>query len=469
MDYAPVKGCMVIRPYGYALWEAVHDGLDPRFKATGHVNAYFPLFIPESFLSREAEHFQGFTPQVAWVTRGGGEDLAERLAVRPTSEAIIGPMYAKWIQSYRDLPVLINQWCNVVRWEKATRPFIRTTEFLWQEGHTCHRTEDEAEAETLGILEIYRDFVEGTLAIPVLVGRKSESEKFAGALRTYSIEALMSDGKGLQSGTCHNLGQHFAEVYGINFLDADGQLKPVWQSSWGVSTRLIGAVVMVHGDDRGLVLPPRIAPIQVVVVPIPSDKEADLVASGVASVREALGRAPAGDGLGRLRFKVDDRPEYTPGWKFNDWEMRGVPVRLEVGPRDVKAGQVVAVRRDTGEKLKLPADPVTLGGTVTEILEAIQGNLFEKAKRFREENTREAASLAEIGEIMETGRGFVLAPWCGGDACEADLKEKTGATTRCLPLAKGLSSSAVATPAPGTKCSLCGEDARYMAYFARAY
>jgi len=471
MDYAPIKGCMVIRPYGYALWEAIHDGLDPRFKATGHRNAYFPLFIPESFLRREAEHFEGFTPQVAWVTRGGGEDLAEPLAVRPTSEAIIGPMYAKWIQSYRDLPVLINQWCNVVRWEKATRPFLRTLEFLWQEGHTCHRTEEEAEAETLTILEIYRDFVEGTLAIPVIPGLKSESEKFAGALRTYSIEALMSDGRGLQAGTCHNLGQHFAKVYDITYLDRDGELKYVWQSSWGVTTRLIGAVVMVHGDDRGLVLPPKIAPWQAVIVPIPSDKDADLVSGAVASAREALeGPEVPGGGSngGAVRLRVDDRPEYTPGWKFNDWEMRGVPLRLEIGPRDARAGQVTAVRRDTGQKMALPAEPVALRRAVSELLGTIQGDLLEAARRFRDQNTHEADTFDQLAEIIETKRGFVRAPWCGRAECEAEIKERTGATIRCLPLPE--------PPGPGgrssgrgSRCALCGGEARDVVYFARAY
>lgn len=473
MDYAPVKGCMVIRPQGYALWEGVHDGLDPAFKATGHSNAYFPLFIPEGFLRREAEHFEGFTPEVAWVTKGGGEVLAEPLAVRPTSEAIIGPMYAKWIQSYRDLPVLINQWCNVVRWEKATRPFLRTSEFLWQEGHTCHRSEDEAEAETLTILEIYRDFVEGTLAIPVIPGLKSESEKFAGALRTYAIEALMSDGKALQSGTCHNLGQHFAKVYDIQYLDTDGQLKHVWQSSWGVSTRLIGALVMVHGDDRGLVLPPRLAPVQVVVVPIARDKEPELVARGVAGVEAALAGASAWDKP--VRSKVDDRGEYTPGWKFNEWEMRGVPLRIEVGPRDVKAGQIVAVRRDTGEKLTLPADPSSLGRALTDILVTIQGNLYEKAKAFRDGNTHQASNLADFAAIMEQSRGYVRASWCGRSECEAELKEKTGATLRCLPFEGDWTKAVAGSPrqpalarAQG-KCALCGGPARYEAYFARAY
>jgi len=477
MDYTPVKGCMVIRPTGYALWEAIHDGLDTRFKATGHVNAYFPLFIPQEYLRREAEHFEGFTPQVAWVTRGGGEELAEPLAVRPTSEAIIGPIYAKWIQSYRDLPILINQWCNVVRWEKATRPFLRTTEFLWQEGHTCHRTEAEAQEETLKMLEIYREFIEGSLAIPVIPGLKSESEKFAGAHRTYCIEALMSDGRALQAGTSHHLGQHFAKVFDINFLDQDGQLKPVWQTSWGVTTRLIGAIVMVHGDDRGLVLPPRVAPTQVVVVPIPSDTDAELVAGGVGSVRGALERAVyegpvVGGPAGPVRFKVDDRAEYTPGWKFNDWEMRGVPLRLEVGPRDVKAGQVMAVRRDTGVKVKVSADPSTLGTTISDILASIQGSLYEKARRFRDENTHFAGSVEEIGQIMEGERGLVLSAWCGKAECEREIKDKTGATLRCLPLPghpAPLLDEGQARIESGGRCALCGGQARHLAYFARAY
>jgi len=459
MDYAPVKGCMVIRPYGYSIWEAIQGGLDPEFKATGHRNAYFPLFIPESFLKKEAEHFEGFTPQVAWVTRGGDEDLAERLAVRPTSEAVIGAMYSKWIQSYRDLPVLINQWCNVVRWEKATRPFIRTSEFLWQEGHTCHRTEEEAERETLTILDIYRRFVEEVLAIPVVPGLKSESEKFAGALRTYTIEALMSDGRALQAGTAHNLGQHFAKVFDITYLDQDGQLKYVWQSSWGVTTRLIGALVMVHGDDRGLVLPPRVAPIQVVIVPIGVDRDPDLVRSAVASASAALG-GPDG-----VRLEVDDRSEYSPGWKFNEWEMRGVPLRLEIGPRDAKAGQVLAVRRDTGEKTPLPGDGEDLVRAVRHLLDQIQSSLFERARRFRDESTHRAASIDEVVEIMETRRGFAVAPWCGRAECEREVKERAGATIRCLPLA-GQDGETPPDPAP---CLSCGRESRYTVYFARAY
>src|SRR5512133_1764883 len=330
-DYAPVRGCMVIRPYGYTLWENMQRFLDARFKATGHTNAYFPLLIPESFLAREAEHVAGFAPEVAWVTQGGGEKLEERLAIRPTSEAIIGYMYSKWVQSWRDLPILVNQWCNVMRWEKVTRLFLRTTEFLWQEGHTVHRTEDEAEEETLKILRVYTDFVQDDLAIPVIAGLKSESEKFKGANKTYSIEAMMGDGKALQAGTSHNLGQNFAKVFDITFQDMDGERKYAWQTSWGASTRLIGAIIMVHGDDSGLLMPPKVAPTQVVVIPIwRKEQEREQVSAFVEQLKGSL------EGV---RSTVDWDDEHTPGWKFNEWEMRGVPLRLEVGPRDVRDGQ----------------------------------------------------------------------------------------------------------------------------------
>src|SRR5678816_3610449 len=348
-DYSPVKGCMVIRPYGYAIWELIQQGLDRRFKETGHVNAYFPLFIPESLLMREAEHVEGFAPQVAWVTRGGDEELAEPLVVRPTSEVIIGTLYAKWIKSWRDLPVLINQWANVVRWEKVTRPFLRTTEFLWQEGHTLHETEAEAEEETLRMLQVYRSFSEETLAMPVLWGRKSESEKFAGALRTYAIEALMGDGKALQAGTSHNLGQHFATAYGIEFLDKDQQRALPWSTSWGTSTRMIGGLIMTHGDDAGLVLPPRVAPYQVVVVPIPPRK-GDWNESVLPKAREIVQTLRAAG----VRVHLDDRDTQQPGFKYADWEMRGVPLRLEIGPKDVEKDQCVLVRRDTREKSFVP-------------------------------------------------------------------------------------------------------------------
>ncbi|MCJ7806537.1 MAG: proline--tRNA ligase, partial [Clostridia bacterium] len=366
MDYSPVKGFMAIRPAGFAIWEKIQELMDRRFKETGHQNAYFPLLIPQSLLQKEAEHVEGFAPELAWVTKGGSEILAEPLLIRPTSEAIICDFYSRWVQSWRDLPILINQWCNVVRWEKSTKPFLRTSEFLWQEGHTCHRTEEEAEAETLQILEIYREFLETEMAIPAIAGRKSEREKFAGALRTYSVEALMSDGKALQAGTSHNLGQHFAKVFDITFLDQDDQLKHVWQTSWGVSTRLIGALIMVHGDDRGLVLPPRMAPIQVVIVPILTKKDRDRVLEAVSELSAKLKED--------LRVKLDDREEYSPGWKFNEWEMRGIPVRIEVGPRDLDKNQVILVRRDTGEKEVILRDELSV--RLPQLLEQIQSDML---------------------------------------------------------------------------------------------
>ena len=450
-DYSPVKGCMVIRPYGYAIWELVQQALDRRFKATGHVNAYFPLFIPESLLLKEADHVKGFAPQVAWVTRGGDEDLEERLIVRPTSEAIIGTMYAKWVQSWRDLPILINQWANVVRWEKVTRLFLRTTEFLWQEGHTAHETEEEAEQETRKMLGVYRDVAESEMAMPVIEGRKSESEKFAGALRTYSIEALMGDGRALQAGTSHNLGQNFAKAFDIKFQARDKSLQYVWGTSWGVSTRLIGGLVMTHGDESGLVLPPRVAPYQVVIVPIPRgnwqqtvlprarDIEAQLVASGV-------------------RVKLDDRDSYTPGWKFSEWELRGVPLRLEIGPRDIEKSQVVLARRDTREKLSVPMD--TLGSRVPELLADIQRSLFERALKYREEHTTRTESYEDFKRIMEGRPGFVIAPWCGSETCEAEIKAETQATLRNLPFSAS---------APSGPCLKCGKPAIADAYFAKAY
>ncbi len=451
MDYAPVKGCMAIRPYGYAIWENIQQLLGGRIKATGHKNAYFPLFIPQSLLQKEAEHVEGFAPEVALVTRGGGEELAEKLVVRPTSEAIICSMYAKWIQSWRDLPLLINQWCNVVRWEKNTRPFLRTSEFLWQEGHTVHATEDEAEAETLQMLGVYQDFVENELAIPVVAGRKTEKEKFAGALRTYSIEALMSDGRALQAGTSHNLGQHFARVFEIQFQDKDDELKYAWQTSWGVSTRLIGALIMVHGDDRGLKMPPRVAPVQVVLVPILMKKKKEEVLN---KARELAARFN-----GKLRLELDDREGYSPGWKFNEWEMKGVPLRLEIGPRDLENGGVTAVRRDTGEKSFVAEGD--LMQQLPLILQDIQENLFEQARQFRQENTRHAEDFDNFRNIISEKRGFVLAHWCGDAACEEKIKEQTKATIRCLPL-KEL--DGVEGP-----CICCYKGRGKKAYFARAY
>src|SRR6186997_2672453 len=375
-DYSPVKGCMVIRPYGYAIWEHIQRLLDARFKATGHVNAYFPLFIPESLLMKEKEHVEGFAPQVAWVTKGGDEDLEERLIVRPTSEVIIGTMYAKWIKSWRDLPVLINQWANVVRWEKVTRPFLRTTEFLWQEGHTAHETEADAQDETMRILALYKEFVETELAMPVIDGQKSDSEKFAGASRTYSIEALMGDGRALQAGTSHNLGQNFAKAFEIQFQGRDKALQHAWTTSWGVSTRLIGALIMTHGDDSGLVLPPNVAPYQVVIVPIPRGNWKETVLPKAEAIRDELTARG-------VRVKLDATEENSPGWKYAEWELRGVPLRLEIGPKDLEKGQVFSARRDTREKQAIPFAELTT--RVPELLAEIQRNLLARARKFRDD------------------------------------------------------------------------------------
>jgi prolyl-tRNA synthetase len=424
-DYAPVRGCMVIRPYGFGLWENMQQLLDARIKATGHQNAYFPLLIPESLLQLEADHVEGFAPECAWVTEGGREKLEERLAIRPTSEAIIGRMYSRWIESYRDLPVLINQWCNVMRWEKVTRLFLRTTEFLWQEGHTAHATAEECQEEVLRMLEVYRDFVETELAIPVYAGPKSETERFAGAEMTYTIEALMRDGKALQAGTSHNLGQHFAKVFDITYQDEKGVRQHVWQTSWGMTTRLIGALVMVHGDDQGLKLPPRVAPVQAVVVPIarkPEEKEA--VKAHVARIRAAIGE--------RVRLLVDDREQYTPGWKYNEHELRGVPVRLEVGPKDVAQGAVMSVRRDTRAKESIPLE--RLAERLPALLEEIQRDLFAAARRFRDENTARARDVEELEAHFVERRGFVALPWNDDAALEARIKERCQATLRCIPL-----------------------------------
>jgi prolyl-tRNA synthetase len=451
MDYAPIKGFMAFRPAGYALWEKVQEQLDRRFKETGHQNAYFPLLIPQSLLQKEADHVEGFAPEVAWVTRGGNEILDEPLLIRPTSEAIICDFYSRWVQSWRDLPILINQWCSVVRWEKSTRPFLRTSEFLWQEGHTCHRTEEEAETETLKMLEVYREFLETEMAIPALAGRKTEREKFAGALRTYSVEALMSDGRALQAGTSHNLGQHFAKVFDITFLDQDDQLKHAWQTSWGLSTRTIGALIMVHGDDRGLVLPPRMAPYQVVIVPILSKKDGERVLTAVRALADRLKTE-------NIRVKLDDREEYSPGWKYNDWEMRGVPLRIEVGPRDLDKGQVVIVRRDSGEKEFVTEDQ--LSAYLPALLETIQKDMLQRAIDYREANTRHGSDYQEFQKIMEKERGLFIAPWCGNDDCEEQIKIDTKATIRCLPF--GLKPD-------GDSCFACGKKATEAACFARAY
>jgi prolyl-tRNA synthetase len=449
-DYWLIHGFQVIRPYGYALWENMQAGLDARFKATGHKNAYFPLLMPENLLTKEAEHVAGFAPEVAWVTRAGSEDLPERLAIRPTSEAIFGTMYAKWIQSWRDLPMLLNQWCSVIRWEKSTRLFLRTTEFLWQEGHTAHRTEEDALAETRQMLEIYQDFVENDLAIPVLPGRKSEAEKFAGAQATYTIEALMPDGQALQSATSHFLGQNFAKAFDISFQDADGARKYVWTTSWGFSTRVIGAVIMVHGDDAGLIMPPRVAPVQVVVIPIPGKaKDEQAVRDAVEQVRSALG--------GRFRIEVD-LGEKTPGWKYNEWELRGVPLRVEVGPRDVRANQAVLVRRDTREKAAVPLPE--LADAVAGILDRVQANLYQRALTYREAHSGRADTAEEFRRLLREQPGFILAHWCGDPACEAALKAETGATIRCIPFGEA--------PAQGV-CVYDGKPSNQRVLFARAY
>jgi prolyl-tRNA synthetase len=450
-DYSPVKGCMVIRPYGYAIWELIQQQIDRRFKDTGHVNAYFPLFIPESLLSREAEHVEGFAPQVAWVTRGGTEELEEKLIVRPTSEAIIGTMYAKWIHSWRDLPVLINQWANVVRWEKVTRPFLRTTEFLWQEGHTAHETGEEAEAETLSILGLYKAFAEEVLAMPVVDGRKSDSEKFAGASTTYSIEALMGDGRALQAGTSHNLGQNFAEAFGIQFQGRDKTLQHAWTTSWGVSTRLIGGVIMTHGDDSGLVLPPRVAPHQVVIVPIARGNWQETV---LPRARELRGELTAAG----VRVHLDDRDTNTPGWKFAEWEMRGVPLRLEIGPKDIEKASVVLARRDSRAKHSVPM--IGLADAVRALLDEIQAALLARARAFRDERTSSTSDYEEFKRRMDGRPGFVIAPWCGDAECEARIKAETQATIRNIPFG---------SKTPDAPCLRCGVPATALAWFANAY
>ncbi len=425
-DYAPVKGCMVIRPYGYALWESIQGELDARIKETGAQNAYFPMFIPQSFLQREAEHVEGFAPELAVVTHGGGKKLEEPLIVRPTSETIINEMFSKWIRSYRDLPLLINQWANIVRWEKRTRLFIRTTEFLWQEGHTCHATREEANEQAMQMLEIYRQFAEDWLAIPAVTGRKSETEKFAGADATFAIEGLMGDGKALQMGTSHSLGQNFSKAFGTQFLDADGQLQNVWQTSWGMTTRLIGAVIMVHGDEKGLRLPPTIAPIQTVIVPIwKTDREKAQVIQLADSVFAELKSAG-------IRVKMDDRDQFTPGFKYNEWEMKGVPLRLEIGPRDVADNAVMAARRDIKGKEKVSVQGIA--ETVKTVLDSIQKTLFEQALAFREANTRDASTMEEMAQLILKERGFVRVWWEGDADAEAKVKEDTKATLRCFPL-----------------------------------
>ena len=460
-DYSPVKGCMVIRPNGYSIWEKMQRVLDGKFKETGHRNAYFPMFIPESFIKKEAQHVEGFAPELAVVTMAGGKKLEEPLVVRPTSETIINSMFAKWIQSYRDLPLLINQWCNVVRWEMRTRPFLRTAEFLWQEGHTCHETEADAEEEVLRMLEVYRSFAEEFMAMPVFCGRKTEAEKFAGALRTFCIEALMQDGKALQAGTSHNLGQNFARAFGTEFQTRAGGRDFAWQTSWGVSTRLIGGLIMTHSDDKGLVMPPRLAPLHVVIVPIfktPEEKEE--VLSRAKLIADALKAWPTQKAqLGApLSVHIDNDETKSPGWKFAEWEVQGVPVRIELGPKDLAKGQAVVARRDTSEKTTAAFPDIP--AKVLELLADIQESLFKRALEFRNANVRDVNDYEEFKRVLDEKGGFVRAHWDGSTETEKLIKEETKATIRCIPLDN---------PKEDGKCVRTGKPSSQRVLFARAY
>jgi prolyl-tRNA synthetase len=453
VSYSPVRGCVVLRPNGFGMWENLQKHLDERFKATGHENAYFPLLIPESLLKKEAEHVEGFAPEVAWVTQGGQEVLEERLAIRPTSEVIIGVMYKQWIESYRDLPILINQWANVVRWEKATRPFLRTMEFLWQEGHTAHATGLEARDETERMLGVYKEFAEDVAAVPVYAGKKSASERFPGAVETFSIEALMPDGKALQSGTSHDLGQNFSRAYDITFTDADQQIKHVYTTSWGMSWRMLGAVIMTHGDDRGLRIPPKLAPIEAVFVPI-------VRAGDTSAIQKAHELAVQLREQG-FRVRVDDRDQ-TPGWKYSEWEMRGVPLRIEIGPRDLQSGSVTVVRRDKqkgeeGAKISVPFD--ALAYSIRELLDHVQASLYHQAKEFLDSHTFVVTGRDDFYEKCRTRAGMIDIAWCGRPECEAHVKATTAATTRNTRQLEH----------PGARCVACGEPAKVNAYFAQSY
>ena len=447
VDYSSVKGCMILRPAGYAIWENIQKELDRRFKETGVENVYMPLFIPESLLQKEKDHVEGFAPEVAWVTQGGLEQLQERLCVRPTSETLFCDLYSNIVQSYRDLPKVYNQWCSVVRWEKTTRPFLRSTEFLWQEGHTAHATREEAEERTIQMLNVYADFCEQVLAIPMIKGRKTDKEKFAGAEATYTIEALMHDGKALQSGTSHNFGDGFAKAFGIQYTDTNNKLQYVYQTSWGMSTRIIGAIIMVHGDDSGLVLPPRIAPTQIMIIPINQQKEG--VLEKAQELKEALAE--------KFTVKIDDSNK-KPGWKFSEQEMRGIPVRIEIGPKDIEAGHAVVVRRDNREKTIVPLENIV--ETVGEILEKMQADMLAKATAHRDANTHEARNWEEFTDILSRKQGFIKAMWCGERECEEAIKEETGATTRCMPFEQEILSDV---------CVHCGKPAKKMVYFGKAY
>jgi prolyl-tRNA synthetase len=443
---------MIIRPNGYAIWEKMQQALDAMFKETGHQNAYFPLFIPESFLQKEAEHVEGFAPEVAVVTHAGGSKLEEPLVIRPTSETIIWNSYRNWIQSYRDLPLLINQWCNVVRWEMRTRLFLRTAEFLWQEGHTAHATPEDAEEETVRMLGVYRRFAEEYMALPVIEGRKSDKEKFAGAQHTYSIEAMMGDGKALQAGTSHNLGQNFSKAFDVTFQSEKGTREYVYATSWGLSTRMIGALIMAHGDDNGIMIPPKLATIQVVIVPIsrkPEERERVMQAvDGFTAQFKAAG----------IGFKVDDRDQHSPGWKFNEWEKRGVPLRIEVGPKDLEKNQVMLARRDNREKTPVSQDG--LGQTVRQMLDTIQTSMFERAKEFREKHSYRVDDYSKFNEILDGEAGFLWCHWCGSGECEEKVKDETKATIRNIPRD---------SPPESGKCIKCGAPSERRVIFARAY
>lgn len=447
IDYSSVRGCMILRPNGYAIWENIQKELDARFKETGVENVYMPMFIPESLLQKEKDHVEGFAPEVAWVTHGGMEKLQERLCVRPTSETLFCDLYSNIVQSYRDLPKLYNQWCSVVRWEKTTRPFLRSMEFLWQEGHTAHATAEEAEERTIQMLNVYADFCENVLAIPMIKGRKTDKEKFAGAHSTYTIEALMHDGKALQSGTSHNFGDGFAHAFGIQYTDKENKLQYVHQTSWGMSTRIIGAVIMVHGDNSGLVLPPKIAPNQVVIVPIMQKKEG--VLDKANEIKEKLSEVS--------RVMLDDSDK-SPGWKFSEHEMRGIPVRVELGPRDIENNQAVLARRDNGEKITVSLDNIE--EEVTKLLDTIQHDLLERARKHRDAHTYTAANMEEFEKTLKETPGFIKAMWCGDEACELEIKEKTGATSRCMPFEQEQISD---------KCVCCGKPAKTMVYWGKAY
>ena len=448
VEYSNVKGCMIIRPNGYAIWENIQKALDEKFKETGVENVYMPMFIPESLLQKEKDHVEGFAPEVAWVTQGGLEKLEERLCVRPTSETLFCDFYSKIIQSHRDLPKLYNQWCSVVRWEKTTRPFLRSAEFLWQEGHTAHATEEEAEARTIQMLNIYADFCEQYLAIPVIKGKKTDKEKFAGAMSTYTIEALMHDGKALQSGTSHNFGDGFAKAFGIQYSDRENQLQYVHQTSWGMSTRIIGAIIMVHGDDSGLVLPPRIAPVQVMIVPIAQHKEG--VLDKTYELKAQLIEAG-------YKVKVDDSDK-SPGWKFSEQEIRGIPLRVEVGPKDIEANQAVIVRRDTREEIVVSLDE--LSAKIGETLEQMQADMLERAKAHLAAHTTSASTYEEFKDAIANKPGFVKMMWCGDEACEMKIKEDTTATSRCMPFEQEQITDV---------CPVCGKPAKAMVYWGKAY